>query len=71
MTRELTAPVAGKVIKIHVSPGSKIEEDEEVFVIEALKMETPVYAPGSGTVREIKVKQGDPVEEDDVLAVIE
>ena len=40
------------------------------LVIEALKMETPVYVPCDGTVKEIKVKEGDEVAEDDVLAII-
>jgi acetyl-CoA carboxylase biotin carboxyl carrier protein len=71
MAQELTAPVAGKVLRIRIAPGSTIEEDDEALVIEALKMETPVYAPCDGTVTEIKVKEGDMVEEDDVLAIIE
>ena len=41
------------------------------MVIEAMKMETPVYIPCDGTVKEIRVSVGDEVEEDDVLAVID
>ncbi len=48
-----------------------MEEDDEIMVLEAMKMETPVYSSADGTVKEIKVKPGDTVEEDDVLAVIE
>ena len=44
--------------------------DDEVVVIEALKMETGVFAPFDGTVKEIRVKEGDSVEEDDVLLVV-
>jgi biotin carboxyl carrier protein len=71
MTQELTAPVAGKVLRIGLEVGSPVEEDDEALVIEALKMETPIYVPCDGTVTEIKVKEGDMVEEDDVLAIIE
>jgi len=71
MAEEIRAPLAGKVIQISVSPGDQVQEDDEVLVMEAMKMETPVYAPASGTVKEVKVKKDDAVEEDDLLAVIE
>ncbi len=71
MAQELTAPVAGKVLRICIEVGSTVEEDDEALVIEALKMETPIYVPCDGTVTEIKVKEGNVVEEDDVLAIIE
>ena len=41
------------------------------MVIEAMKMETPIFAPCSGTISKIVVKEGDAVEEDDLLAIIE
>lgn len=65
------APLAGKVLDILVEVGAKVEEDDELIVIEALKMENTVYAPGAGTVKEIKVKKGDSVEDEAVLLVIE
>jgi len=71
MSEEILAPLAGKIIQLNLEVGQSVEEDEEVLVIEAMKMETPVFAPGSGTVSAIKVKEGDQVEEDDVLAVID
>ena len=43
----------------------------KLFVVEALKMEIPVYAPCDGSVSEIRVKKGDAVDEDDVMAVID
>jgi acetyl-CoA carboxylase biotin carboxyl carrier protein len=71
MAQEVTAPLAGKIVAIHVAVGDTVEEDEDILVIEAMKMETPVYAPCDGTVKEIRVQPGAEVEEDDVLAVIE
>jgi len=70
MEHELTAPLAGKVVKVNLAVGAKVEEDDDALVIEAVKMETPVYAPCSGTVKEVRVAEGDEVEEDDVLAII-
>jgi acetyl-CoA carboxylase biotin carboxyl carrier protein len=68
---DIRAPLAGKVLDVLVEVGAKIDEDDEVVVIEALKMENTVYAPHGGTVKEIKVKKGDSVEDDDVLIVLE
>ena len=71
MAQNMLAPLAGKIISLNIQVGDAVEEDDEVMVIEAMKMETAVFAPCSGTVKEIRVKQGDMVEEDDVLAVID
>ena len=70
MSEDVLAPLAGKIIKIGIEVGTKIEEDDEILIIEAMKMETPLFAPCDGTVKEIKVKEGDEVEEDDLIAVI-
>ena len=68
---DILAPLAGKVWEVLVEVGAKIEEDDEVLIIEALKMENTVYAPSGGTVKEIKVKKGDSVDDGAVLIVIE
>lgn len=67
---QLTSPMAGKIQEINMKVGQMITEDDEVFVIEAMKMENVVYGE-AGVVKEIFVKVGDRVEEDDPLAVIE
>ncbi len=71
MAEDVCAPLAGKVLSLAAEVGSSVEEDDEILVLEALKMETVVYAPCDGRLKEFKVKVGDQVEEDDVLAVIE
>jgi len=67
---QLNSPMAGKIQEINIKVGQMITEDDEVFVIEAMKMETVVYGD-PGVVKEIFVKVGAKVEEDDPLAVIE
>jgi biotin carboxyl carrier protein len=68
---EVRAPLAGNIWAVLVEVGSKVEADDEIAIIEALKMENLVYAPCAGTVSEVKVKKGDKVEEDDILLVID
>ena len=67
----VNAPMEGKVFKINVQVGDKVQMDDEIIVLEAMKMETPIYASDSGTVKEIKVKEGDAVSEEQILIVIE
>ena len=71
MAQEVLAALSGNVWKVSVGVGDTVEEDDELFVVEALKMEIPVYSPCDGSVSEIRVKKGDAVEEDDVMAVID
>jgi biotin carboxyl carrier protein len=71
MTQEITAPLDGKVFQLHIREGDKVEEDEELLVIEAMKMETPAFAPCNGVVIEVRIKEGDEVAENQVLAIID
>lgn len=68
---DVLAPLAGKIWQVLVEVGEKVEEDDELIVIEALKMENTVYSPSAGTVKEIKVKKGDSVEDEQLLIVLE
>ena len=67
----VTAPMVGKVLQVQCKVGDKIQEDDVLLVLEAMKMEIPVVAPASGTVKQLKVAVGDTVEADAILAVIE
>ena len=67
----IEAPMVGKVLKIEKQVGDRVEEDDVVIVMEAMKMEIPVVAPAGGVVKEVKVSPGQAVEADEVLAVIE
>jgi acetyl-CoA carboxylase biotin carboxyl carrier protein len=71
MAEEVRAPLSGNIWSVLVEVGAKVDEEDELLVIEALKMENLVYAPCAGTIKEIRVKKGDKVEEDDVMIVIE
>ncbi len=58
---KVVAPMPGLVLRIPVEKGDQVSEGDEVVVLEAMKMETPVSAPCSGTVLAISVSQGDQV----------
>lgn len=69
--RNVICPMAGKVFKCLVKPGDSVTLHQVVFVLDAMKMETPVVAPVAGTVRAVLVKEGDSVDEGTCLLQIE
>jgi acetyl-CoA carboxylase biotin carboxyl carrier protein len=71
MSEEVTAPVSGTVWKILVRVGDAVQSEDELMILEAMKMENPIYAPVDGKIAAIKVAVGDQVESNQVLMVIE
>jgi acetyl-CoA carboxylase biotin carboxyl carrier protein len=71
MSIEIKAPMPGKIASIPVNVGATVQEEEEVIIMDAMKMEIPVSSPGSGVIKEIKVKVGDSVNEGQVLMILE
>lgn len=71
MSKEILAPMPGKIIEILVKEGDVVEEDQELLVLEAMKMENVIEATDSGKVAEIKVKLDDTVNTNQVLVVLE
>lgn len=60
---DIPSPLAGKVVSIDVKIGDSVDEGAQVATIEAMKMNTYIYAPRAGKVAAINVKAGDGVEE--------
>jgi len=68
---EVLSEVAGTVWKVHVKPGETVRRDQELMILESMKMEIPVDAPSDGTVVQVLVDPEEGVEEDQVLLIIE
>jgi len=71
MGTPVTVPMVGKIVSVSVKVGDKIKEDDQVAVLEAMKMEMPIVAPITGMVKEILVAPGQEVEAEAVIAMIE
>ncbi|MBI5767129.1 MAG: acetyl-CoA carboxylase biotin carboxyl carrier protein subunit [Verrucomicrobia bacterium] len=67
---DVTSPLAGKIVSIDVKVGQAVEEGTQVATIEAMKMNTYIYAPKSGKVTAVLVNPGAGVEEGAVLLQI-
>jgi len=68
---EVASPLAGRVIAVMAQIGQHVKENDPLLTIEAMKMNTFVFAHKSGRVAEIKVAIGDAVAEGQLLARIE
>lgn len=67
----VTAPLPGRILSVKVKVGDSVGQDQELFVMEALKMENSVVAADPGTVSSIFVTNGDDVETGDQVMEIE
>ena len=67
----MTAPMPGKVIKVHVAPGDSVLRGAPLIVLEAMKMEHCISAPADGTVAAVHYAPGDLVEEGAELIAFE
>lgn len=68
---DVTAPMAGSIKEILVSAGDSVDSEQEIIILESMKMEVPLEAPASGTIKEILVAVGDAVSEGQVVAVLD
>lgn len=64
------APLAGVVLEISVKIGDKVDVDDPLLVLEAMKMKTVIGAHKAGEVTAIHVKPGDAVDADQALVTI-
>lgn len=58
---QVVAPMPGKITKLLVQPGQKVEKNQPVIVMEAMKMEYTLKSEISSEVQDIKVKLADQV----------
>ena len=68
---QIVAPMPGKIVRVLVEAGARVEAGDGIIVVEAMKMQNEMKAPRAGVVAEIRAADGATVNAGDVLAVIE
>jgi acetyl-CoA carboxylase biotin carboxyl carrier protein len=63
--------MAGVVLEFLVKPGEKVAVDQDVVMLESMKMQIPIQSTVDGTVKKIKVNEGDFVDDGEVLIEVE
>ena len=68
---EIGAPIPGVVSSIAVELNQRLKKGEPLLVMEAMKMQSTVYAPLAGVVKQLLTQPGQHVEAKDLLMTIE
>jgi biotin carboxyl carrier protein len=69
--QQIVAPMPGKIIRVLVQTGEKVQAGQGLLVVEAMKMQNEIRSPKSGTVERLFVKEGQPVNAGEALAWID
>jgi biotin carboxyl carrier protein len=64
---EIKAPMPGMVLKVFVDEGAEIKKGDNLFILEAMKMENIIKAPAGAIVKTVKIRPGDKVEKGQIL----
>jgi 3-methylcrotonyl-CoA carboxylase alpha subunit len=67
----ILAPMPGRIVLVKAQVGDRVEQDQDILVMEAMKMELSLKSPRAGVIAEIRVAVGDFVEADAALAMLE
>lgn len=66
--KQVLAPMPGLVKEVYIKVGDEVHTGDNLFILEAMKMENIIKAAGDGVITSIVVKQGDKVEKNGLLA---
>lgn len=64
---EISTPMPGKVVKILVGEGDKVEAGQSLLIVESMKMENEIKSPADGEVISINFSDGDLVEPGQII----
>jgi biotin carboxyl carrier protein len=68
--QQIVAPMPGKVVRLLVREGDRVEAGQGLLVVEAMKMQNEIRSPKNGAVERVLAKEGQPVNAGDVLCVV-
>ena len=68
---QIVAAMPGKVVRLLVEVGEKVQAEQGIVTVEAMKMQNEMKSPKAGMVVAVNVQAGVTVNAGDVLAVIE
>jgi acetyl-CoA carboxylase biotin carboxyl carrier protein len=69
--KQILCEVAGKVLRVETTLGTRVAEGDTILLIECMKMEIPLVSPGAGSISAIHVGAGDQVAEGQAAATLE
>ncbi|MEP5341541.1 MAG: pyruvate carboxylase [Algibacter sp.] len=70
-SNQVGAPLQGALYKVLVKKGQEVMENDPLFIIEAMKMETTVVASKNGKIKSVELSSGTMVKQDDLVLTTE
>jgi acetyl/propionyl-CoA carboxylase alpha subunit len=67
---EISAPLNGRVVRIHVKEGDRVAEGEALVVIESMKMENKILSAHEAVVQQVSVSAGQQVQTNQILLTL-
>ncbi|PHK07691.1 acetyl-COA carboxylase, partial [Nostoc linckia z13] len=64
-------PIPGLILEISVSVGQEVKENDNLLILEAMKMENTFVSPRAGVIKSIAVNKGDAVDKGQLLIEFE
>ena len=68
---QIVAPMPGKIVRVLVEAGARVEAGDGLVIVEAMKMQNEMKSPMAGTVTALHAETGATVNAGDVLVVVE
>ena len=68
---EVNSQIKAIVWKVLKESGDTVKIDDEIVILESMKMEIPISSEFNGKIKSIEVSEGDEVDEGQVVAIIE
>ena len=68
---EIGSPLQGSLSKLLVKEGEKVKKNDQLFTIEAMKMESTITAPMDGTIKKIYLSEKSVLAQDDMVMEID
>ena len=67
----IKAPMPGLILDINVKPGESVNENQQLLILEAMKMENIIISPREGIIKSVSITKGDAIEKGQLLIEFE
>jgi biotin carboxyl carrier protein len=68
--QQIVAPMPGKIVRVLVKAGDRVEAGQGLLVVEAMKMQNEIRSPKGGTIERVLAEEGQAVNAGEVLCVV-
>tara|TARA_B100000945_G_scaffold262666_1_gene221273 strand:+ start:102 stop:320 length:219 start_codon:yes stop_codon:yes gene_type:complete len=68
---EIKSQIKAIVWKIVKKSGDTVKIDDEIILLESMKMEIPISSEFNGRIKSIEVSEGDEIDEGQIVAILE